>query len=1196
MSDLPNQLQALAHLPEDALSWWLAGHAGWHKNALAIICRDDAHMEALRQQIGFFLPNRELLRFPAWDCQPYDRVSPNRDIAARRAQALCQLAANNDRIVLLTTANALLQRVPPRSLISGLNTHIAVGKVLDRDALAASLIQQGYRRQSKVMEPGEFALRGSIMDIFPANEGADGYPVRIDSFGDEVESILRFDPLTQTRQESLKELTLCPASEVLLSEENIARFRTQFRTHFGAGLNHPLYQAVSEGQTPHGYEHWLPLFYERMESILDYLPPGTPIIFDHLALDACDERWTAIEDHYNARVEFDKNPKLSGGLPAYHPLPPGSLYLTRTDLALTLEHAPSLAASTQSTPRWPDGIPREKTAIESDAKPNIQIAGWKAEAIKEGLHTLPEQMRHIITRLQKDKQRVLIATSTAGSLERIRQMLAPANFHMLSIDNWAEHTNLSGKSLGLAVAPLTHGFTSGNITLLTEPELLGERIIRASKKRKSAAVFMQEAQSLHDGELVVHKDHGIGRFVGLETVQAGGAPHDCLKIMYDGGDRLFVPVENSEIISRYGSADEEAKLDKLGAASWQSRKAKLKERMKMAAEELLATAAKRALARAASLSAPDGAYEEFCARFPYLETDDQMRAIEESLEDLHQEKPMDRLICGDVGFGKTEVALRAAFIAAFDHTSERLRETQSEPQESFGEPRRQVALICPTTLLARQHFKTFTERFKDLPFTIRQLSRMVSTNEAKETKELLAAGLVDIVIGTHALLADSIKFKNLGLLIIDEEQNFGVAQKEKLKSMKDNVHVLTLSATPIPRTLQLSLAGIKELSLITTPPVDRLAVRTFVMPYDPMMIREAILREHMRGGKIFYVCPRIQDLDDVAARLRALVPEIRMGIAHGQLAPGALDKLMNDFYDGKFEVLLSTNIVESGLDIPSANTLIVHKAHLFGLSQLYQLRGRVGRGKQRAYSYFTLPHGINLSRNATKRLEVMQTLDTLGAGFTIASHDMDIRGFGNILGDEQTGHIKEVGMELYQHMLEEAVEAARRHKRPDELMTDDTGDWSPQLNLGMAVMIPENYIEDINLRLGIYRRAATLQQEEDILHFIEEMTDRFGPMPEEMQNLLSIVRLKQICKQAGIDKVDAGPKGAVISFRNNLFSNPAALVEFIGKHPQSVKLRADHKLVIMREWRDDKHKLNSIQQSLKDIASLANATAHKLAS
>jgi transcription-repair coupling factor (superfamily II helicase) len=769
---------------------------------------------------------------------------------------------------------------------------------------------------------------------------------------------------------------------------------------------------------------------------------------------------------------------------------------------------------------------------------------------------------------QNAGQRVLLASYSNGSRDRLSLVLADHGIAPLTaVASWDEAAALPRPAIGTILLTLEHGFRTDGLTLIGEQDILGDRLVRPRRRSRRAENFLAEYSSLAAGDLVVHIDHGIGRYEGLKTIEVTGAPHDCLMLTYAGGDRLFVPVENIEVLSRYGSETAGVELDKLGGAGWQARKARLKQRIRDMADQLMAIAAQRELRRGAQLIPSPGLFEEFCSRFPFEETDDQQRAIDDVLEDLGTGRPMDRLVCGDVGFGKTEVALRSAFVAVLAG--------------------KQVAVVCPTTLLARQHHLTFARRFAGLPVRVAQLSRLVAAKQANETKQELKDGKVDIVIGTHALLSKTIGFKDLGLLIIDEEQHFGVAHKERLKQLRTDVHVLTLTATPIPRTLQLALSGVREMSLIATPPVDRLAVRTFVLPFDPVVVREALLREHYRGGQCFYVCPRIEDLPDAAQFLREHVPELKFATAHGRLPPTELEDVMSAFTDGQYHVLLSTNIIESGLDISSANTMVVHRADMFGLAQLYQLRGRIGRSKLRGYAYFTLPPRKPPTVQAQRRLEVLQTLDSLGAGFSLASHDLDIRGAGNLLGEEQSGHIKEVGLELYQEMLEQAVAAAKGAG----IGADAEEEWSPQINIGTAVLIPEDYVADLDLRLGLYRRLARLETSAEIDGFGAELIDRFGPLPEAVDHLLRIVAIKQLCRQAGVEKIEAGPKGATLGFRNNLYANPAGLVDFISRQVGTAKLRPDHRLVYMRDWPTPDERLKGVHTLIKRLAEIAAQSA-----
>ncbi|MFN6976527.1 MAG: transcription-repair coupling factor, partial [Gemmobacter sp.] len=746
-----------------------------------------------------------------------------------------------------------------------------------------------------------------------------------------------------------------------------------------------------------------------------------------------------------------------------------------------------------------------------------------------------------------------------GAMDRMGGLLADQGIGDARVIRDARDIPAGKGALCLAVWPLEAGFEAPGLTVIAEQDVLGDRLVGRARRKRRADNFLTESTALTPGDLVVHVEHGIGRFRGLETIMALGAPHDCLALEYAGGDRLYLPVENIELLSRYGH--EEGMLDKLGGGAWQAKKAKLRERIREIADKLIRIAAERQLRAAPVLTPPEGMWDAFCARFPYVETDDQLAAIGAVLEDLEKGVPMDRLIVGDVGFGKTEVAMRAAFVAALSGL--------------------QVAVIAPTTLLARQHYRGFAERFRGFPVNVKPLSRFVPAREAAQTREGLADGSVDVVVGTHAVLAKSIRFRNLGLLVIDEEQHFGVAHKERLKELRSDVHVLTLTATPIPRTLQLSLSGVRDLSIIATPPVDRLAIRTYVSEFDTVTLREALLREKYRGGQSFFVVPRISDLPEMEAFLREQVPEVSFITAHGQLAAGDLDQRMNDFYDGKADVLLATTIVESGLDIPTANTMIIHRGDMFGLAQLYQIRGRVGRAKTRAYCYLTTKPRSPLTPQAERRLKLLASLDSLGAGFSLASHDLDQRGAGNLLGEEQSGHIREVGYELYQQMLEDTI--ARIRSGEIEGLTDSGTDWSPQLNLGVPVMIPEGYVPDLDVRLGLYRRLSRLSSKVELEGFAAELIDRFGPLPREVNMLLLVVRIKAMAKRAGIARLDAGPRGATVQFHGDRFANPAGLVAFLQAEGGSARVK-DNKVVLVRDWGSEAERIKGAFAIARDLA------------
>ena len=1111
--------------PEGWDAFLLAQRRREYTGPVVHVTRDDARMARLAEALAFAMPEAEILRFPAWDCLPYDRVSPNAALVSERIATLTRLLdkPTKPRFV-LTTVNALVQRVPPRSAFAGARLDVKVNGQVKPEELARFLEANGYGRAGTVMEPGEYAVRGGIIDIFPAGESD---PVRLDMFGDTIESIKTFDASTQRSAAAARRtLSLRPVSELALDKESISRFRSGWRDCFGPeAAQDPIYLSISEGRRHPGMEHWVPLFHPVMENLLDYVPEAS-VSLDHQADEVLEARLEMIADHAQAR----QAPPRDGEVP-YRALPPDRLYLHRDEWDEMLSFGPLQAFT-------PFGKPDGASGVDGGGRPGPVFA---QSASGPGINVF-DQLRAQTDRWRSEGRRIVIAAWTRGSRERLTHLLREHGFKdTAQEDEWAAVRRKEAGSVSLITLGVERGFVAERIALVGEQDLLGERISRPPRRRMRADQFIAEATEIAEGDLVVHQEYGIGRYDGLTTLMVTGAPHDCLRLIYDGDEKLFLPVENIEVLSRFGS-DQQATLDKLGGVAWQSRKARMKQRIRDMAGELIKIAAARQLHDAEIMAPPEGSFDEFCARFPFAETEDQSRAISDVLEDLASGRPMDRLICGDVGFGKTEVALRAAFVAAMAGA--------------------QVAVVVPTTLLSRQHYRTFSARFAGLPIKVAQLSRMVATREANEVRRGLTTGEVNIVVGTHALLSKSIQFADLGLLVVDEEQHFGVAHKERLKALKADVHVLTLTATPIPRTLQLALTGVREMSLISTPPVDRLAVRTFIMPFDSLVIREALQRERFRGGQVFCVVPRIEDLGRMAERLREIVPDAKMAMAHGRLAPTELERVMTEFGDGKHDILLSTNIVESGLDMPAVNTLVIHRADMFGLGQLYQLRGRVGRGKQRGYAYLTWPASHRLSAAAEKRLTVMQTLDTLGAGFTLASHDLDIRGAGNLLGDEQSGHIREVGIELYQQMLEDAVADIRAG---EGRRTGQERDWTPNISLGLPVLIPEDYVRDLPVRLGLYRRIGALASDAETEAMAAELVDRFGTLPKEVDNLLGVVALKRACRNAGVEKLDAGPKGMVVSFRGNVFRNPAGLVRWLSGKGGLVRLRPDHKLAIARE-------------------------------
>ncbi|HEU0310296.1 MAG TPA: transcription-repair coupling factor [Sphingomicrobium sp.] len=1161
MSDLHSKIlkasspMTLAGVPAGFLPWLAADLAraahGTGSGARAvIIAADEAAMRALQDTVPVFAPEVEVLAFPAWDCLPYDRASPALRVMAERLATLEMLQAKRKGPQLLVaTANAATQRILTPFRIRQLTRRVAEGERIERDRLVALLTANGYQRTDAVHDAGEFAVRGSIVDLFPAGEGE---AIRLDFFGDEIETLRRFDPADQRTTGKAGAFTLMPASEALLDEETIKRFRSRYREQFGANATgDPLYHAISDGRRLAGMEHWLPLFEEKLATLFDHLADHDVIVRDANTDGALEARHEAIEDYFANRERA-----MVAEPGSYRPLAPSALYLASKEWRGAIEERPLHLAT-------PFRQPESDKVIDFGVEGPRDFAPERAQNVN-----VYEAVAHHVAKLGKLQKKVVLASYTTGARERLAGLLEDHGLKSLKLaDSWQGALG-ARTDAALIVLPLDHGFNAPQVAVLTEQDMLGDRLVRRKKRRKSADAFIAELAALTPGDLVVHMEHGIGRYDGLTSVMVGKAPHDCVALTYAGGDRLYVPVENIDVLSRYGGAGDAATLDRLGGEAWQRRKARMKERIREIAGELIKTAAIRATRAGQVAGADDSAFPQFVDRFPYEETDDQDRAIAEVLEDLESGKPMDRLVCGDVGFGKTEVALRAAFVAAMAGY--------------------QVALICPTTLLARQHHRNFVERFHGFPIEIGRLSRLVPAAEAKATKEGIEKGTVDIVIGTHALLSKSIQFRKLGLVIVDEEQHFGVAHKEKLKTLKEDVHVLTLTATPIPRTLQMAMSGLRELSVIQTPPVDRLAVRTYVAPWDAVVMREALLREHYRGGQSFLVAPRIADLPDLEEWLREDVPEVKAVTAHGQMGAGDVEERIGAFYDKKYDVLLSTTIVESGLDIPSANTLIVHHADRFGLAQLYQLRGRVGRSKTRAYAYLTTTPDRSLTEGADKRLQVLANLDSLGAGFQLASHDLDIRGAGNLLGDEQSGHIKEVGFELYQSMLEDAILELKSGA------TERREEFAPQINVEAPILIPEHYVPDLDLRMGLYRRLGELDDRQGVEAFAAELIDRFGKLPPETQNLLQIVETKINCRRACIARLDVGAKGAVITFAEGGFPDLAGLLAYVERLKGAARLRPDSKLVVSREWPTGEARLNGALQISRGLMRVLVASEKEL--
>lgn len=1098
-----------------------------YQRPIIFIARDGMDLNDLGQNLKFLAPSIERFILPPWDCLPYDRVGPSTAILAQRLACLSNLITQNKACFILTSINTISQKLIPAQWLKAHIIPLSPGCIFNIEQLIVKLNSMGYQRSGAITQIGEYSVRGGLLDIYPVGED---HPYRLDFFGDKIESIRIFDVFTQRTIKETNFIKLIALSEVILNEETISNFRKNYIKNFGSA-NDNLYESISTNRPFIGMEHWLSFFYNKLETLYNYVPNAIAV-FDHLSEQALKERHNLILDYYQARTNQTNND--------YKALSPAELYLDPSQISFKKQVELS---AFKSGKEFGYSIEPVRNFIAERKSPDINLFECVVNYLKQE---------------RASGKTILLTSWSAGSQTRLLQVLADHKLEKITKVN--NYQALSNAQIFSAILPLETGFVYENLMILSEQDIFGDRLIRQSKKARKNTKQIFSLNNLSVGDIVVHIKHGIGKFIGLKAIEALGLVHDCIEIHYAANDRLFLPVENIELLSRYGSENSKVILDKLGGASWQTRKAKLKKQLLAIAQDLINIAAHRALQKAPHMIAPIGAYDEFIARFPYEETDDQANSIKAIITDLASGKAMDRLICGDVGFGKTEVCLRAAFIAAISGY--------------------QVAVIVPTTLLCRQHYANFKARFEGFPIEIAQLSRFCSTKERESTRNNLKSGIIDIVIGTHALFSKTVQFKELGLLIIDEEHNFGVKHKERLKELKRNIHILTLSATPIPRTLQSSLVGIKDLSLITTPPIDRLAVHSFVMPFDSLSIKEALLREYHRGGQSFFVCPHISDLSQIEEFLRKHTPELKFAVAHGQIAANQLEDIMNAFYDGKYDILLSTTIVESGLDVPNANTIIIYKADKFGLATLYQLRGRVGRSKQRAYALYSFSADKILTKDAEKRLHILQAIDGLGGGFQLASYDMDIRGAGNLLGEEQSGHIKEVGYELYQQMLEEAILQAQNK-------TNDIEEkWAPQININSSVFIAEDYVSDIELRLNLYQRLANVESETELEALAAEIIDRFGPIPVETENLLQTIAIKTLCKKLNIEKIDATDNGVIISFKDNNFSAPEALLNYLAQLGKTAIVRADQSIFFSSTTKNVKTRIAFTIKILKNLLEL----------
>ena len=1096
--------QHWGNLPGAALSLAIAEAASAAKRFTLLLTADSQNAERLQEELAFFAPDLPVLHFPDWETLPYDLFSPHQDIISQRIAALYRLPQLTHGVLVVPISTAL-HRIAPTRFLLGSGLVLDVGQKLNVDTMRSNLESAGYRCVDTVYEHGEFAVRGALIDLFPMGSEL---PFRIDLFDDEIETLRTFDPETQRSVDKVESIRLLPAREFPLDKKAVTDFRGRFRERFDVDFRRcPIYQDLSTGITPAGIEYYLPLFFEETATLFDYLPQDTQVFSLPGIEKAAEQFWNDARNRYDERRVDPERPLL----------PPADIFLPVEDCFARLKNWPRVVISQEDVE---PGVGRER--FNAQQLPDLAIQAKASEPLAA--------LRRFI---EEYPGRVLFCAESAGRREVLLELLARLKLKPREVSGWQEFID-NEERLGITIAPLDEGLLLDELALVAESPLFGQRVMqrrRREKSRDGGDNVIKNLTELREGSPVVHIDHGVGRYLGLITLEIEGQAAEFLALMYAEEAKLYVPVANLHLIARYtGSDDALAPLHRLGSETWQKAKRKAAEQVRDVAAELLDIYARRAAREGYAFKDPLADYATFSAGFPFEETPDQQTAIEAVREDMLAAKPMDRLICGDVGFGKTEVAMRAAFIAV--HSG------------------RQVAVLVPTTLLAQQHYNSFRDRFADWPVTVEVMSRFKSAKEVDEAVHKLAEGKIDIVIGTHKLLQEDVKFPNLGLAIIDEEHRFGVRQKEQLKALRSEVDILTLTATPIPRTLNMAVAGMRDLSIIATPPARRLSVRTFVMEQNNPTIKEALLRELLRGGQVYYLHNDVKTIEKCAADLAELVPEARIGIGHGQMRERDLEQVMSDFYHKRFNVLIASTIIETGIDVPSANTIIIERADKFGLAQLHQLRGRVGRSHHQAYAYLLTPPRKQMTDDAQKRLEAIANAQDLGAGFVLATHDLEIRGAGELLGDGQSGQIQAVGFTLYMEMLERAVKAIRKGEQPN--LEQPLG-GGPEINLRVPALIPDDYLPDVHARLILYKRIANAADEDGLKELQVEMIDRFGLLPEPTKNLVRITLLKLQAEKLGIKKIDAGPQGGRIEFAADTSVDPMVLIKLIQSQPKRYK-------------------------------------------
>jgi transcription-repair coupling factor (superfamily II helicase) len=1104
---------------------------------VVIIAADTLTATRLEYELGFFHHAQPIIHFPDWETLPYDQFSPHQDIVSERLAALYKIP-HLQQGAIITPIATLMQRLAPKDYLQGNTFLLHTQEKFDLQAARKRLGNAGYRCVDQVREHGEFAVRGSIIDLFPM--GGD-LPYRIDLFDDEIESIRTFSPDTQRTLDKVDKIELLPAKEFPVNEASIEQFRRAWREKFaGNPLNSPIYEDITEGICTPGIEYYLPLFFSKTNTFFDYLPENCLLVQVGEIHPKAQEFWKEIEARYEQRRYDVKRPLLS----------PEEIFVAPAQVFSQIKAYANIKIQSA-----PVGAGDFEFNFTTDAPVALSVD-----------HKTSKPLQPLEDFLLSYEGRVLFCAETTGRREVLLQLFNTIKLTPTPYTTWEDF--LTGDAdFGITIAPLDEGMglVEPRITVIAETQLYGHRVMQRRRRKVSVQdtdAIIKDLTELHIGAPIVHIDHGIGRYLGLQTFSVNDQMTEFLAIAYLDDAKLYVPVSSLHLISRYSGSDpDHAPLHRLGNDHWHKSKRKAAEQARDVAAELLDLYARRAARPGTACKTINGQYAAFSAAFPFEETPDQQQAIDQVMQDMLSDKPMDRLVCGDVGFGKTEVAMRAAFLAV--------------------ENNKQVAILVPTTLLAQQHFQNFQDRFADWPIQIALLSRFRTAKEQQATIEKLQQGKVDIVIGTHKLLQEDIKFKSLGLVVIDEEHRFGVRQKERLKALRAEVDILTLTATPIPRTLNMAFAGIRDLSLIATPPARRLAIKTFVHEYEGVLVQEAVLREIMRGGQVYFLHNEVSSIERMARELEKLIPEARIAIAHGQMRERELEQVMSDFYHRRFNLLLCSTIIESGIDVPSANTIIINRADKFGLAQLHQLRGRVGRSHHQAYAYLLTPPPKQLSSDAKKRLDAITSLEDLGIGFTLATHDLEIRGAGELLGEGQSGEMQAIGFSLYMDLLTRAVEALKSGKDMDlRNLTSGT-----EIDLQISALIPQTYLDDVNLRLQFYKRIATAKDEAELDEIHVAMIDRFGLLPDALKNLFKLTALKQRAEKLGIIKVEANPKGGKLEFGETPQVDPLKIIQLIQKPGGAYRLDGPNRLRFTWEPHELKERIAKIDVILNELKS-----------